>query len=311
MSVQLKNTRSAFPFDSHFADVFGSRVHYVRQGVGKPIVFLHGIPTWSYVWRNVLPHVSDVGRCIAVDLIGFGRSDRPDIAYRFNDHYRYVAGFIERLGLDDLTIVGHDWGAAIGLRYAMEHPNRVARFAFMEAVLPPVFPKSSWADMGEFEPLFRQFRDPIAGHQLIVEQHVFIEGFLPQMILRPLSDQEHNAYREPFADESSRKPIRVWPQELPIDGQPADNLQLFEQMTSWWLASDLPKLMIHATPGAAMPQAVVEWSQKHLKNLDVRHVGRGLHYIQEDCPREIGESLADWVSIATNQNPRNYKEITR
>ena len=175
-----------FPYESRFVEVEGSKMHYVEVGSGDPILFLHGQPTSSYLWRNVLPHLAPLGRAIAPDLIGFGRSDKPDIEYRFVDHARYIDGFIEALGLDRLTFVIHDWGSGLGFHWARRHPERVRGLAFFEAILAPI---PSWDDFpAELRDVFRGFRSPETGRSLLIDQNVFIEKVLPGAVVRGLTE---------------------------------------------------------------------------------------------------------------------------
>lgn len=285
---------AAYPFDSKFATVLGSEMHYVEMGEGDPILFLHGNPTSSYLWRNVIPHVAPMARAIAVDNIGFGRSAKPDLDYTFADHSRYVDGFIETLGLENLTLVVHDWGSALGLLHAARHTDNVRGVAFMEALIPPVFPMKSYADMGPFEPMFRAFRDPVQGPQMIVENNVFIEQVLPGSVMRTLSDEEMNAYREPFLEPATRKPILVWPNQVPIEGTPPDTVKVVEEIGQWLMTSQTPKLLQYASPGAIIPPQVVGFAAQQFPNIETQFVGYGLHFIQEDNPEAIGRGIADW-----------------
>lgn len=286
---------SAFSYDSKFVEVLGSRLHYVDKGAGQPILFLHGNPTSSYLWRNVMPHVEARGRVIALDLVGFGKSDKPDIGYSFQDHARYLAGFIDALDLTGLTLVLHDWGTVLGLDYASRHEDRVEAVAFMEALIPPAFPMQHYADFGPFEETFRGFRDPVVGPQMIVEQNVFIEGLLPGSVLRELGPAEMTAYREPFLEPAARKPILVWPNELPIEGTPARNAEVILAVGEWLKSSDMPKLLQYVSPGAIVTPDSAAWMAETYRNLETQFVGYGLHYIQEDNPEAIGRGIADWM----------------
>ena len=209
-----------FPFESHYADVEGSRMHYVEEGAGDPILFLHGNPTSSYLWRNIIPHLSGQGRCIAPDLVGFGKSDKPDIGYRFFDHVSYVDGFIERLGLENITFVIHDWGSALGFHYAMRHEDNVKGLAFIEAFLGTW----SWKNfpIKDVKTAFRMFRTPGVGWIMIVPMNAFLKRVLPKQVVRMLTDEELDRYKEPFPTLRSRKPIWRMPLDVPIDGKPAD-----------------------------------------------------------------------------------------
>jgi haloalkane dehalogenase len=283
---------AAFPFESRYVDVLGSRMHYVDEGSGDPILFLHGQPTSAYLWRNVIPHLTDVGRCIAPDLIGFGRSDKPDIEYRFFDHVRYLFACIEALGLENITLVIHDWGAGLGLYYAREHPSNIKAVAMMEPVLASI---PTWdefpADLAE---VFRGFRTPDIGWDMLVNQNMFVEGILPGAIVRDLTEEEMRVYREPFLDPAHRKPVWRWPNELPIAGEPPDTAAAVDANFAWLQQSDVPKLLLHATPGAIAPPPAVARYTSVLSNLTTVDVGEGIHYLQEDHPHEIGEGIANW-----------------
>ena len=290
--MTTREISAVFPFESRYVDVLGSRMHYVEEGSGDPILFLHGQPTSSYLWRNVIPHVIDLGRCIAPDLIGFGRSDKPDIDYRFFDHARYLSGFIEALGLENITLVIHDWGAGLGLFYARQNPSTIKAIAMMEPVLSAV---PSWEEFPtELVEVFRGFRSPEVGWDMLVNQNMFVEGILPGAIVRDLSEEEMNVYREPFLDPAHRKPVWRWPNELPIAGEPPDTAEAVDANFAWLQQSDLPKILFHATPGAIMPPAAVEMCKSVLSNLTSVDLGDGIHYLQEDHPHEIGDGIAKW-----------------
>ena len=280
-----------FPFESHYVDVEGSRMHYVEEGAGDPILFLHGNPTSSYLWRNIIPHLSSQGRCIAPDLIGFGKSDKPDIGYRFFDHVRYVDGFIERLGLKNITFVIHDWGSALGFDYAMRNQGNVKGLAFMEAILATAtweqFPK-------DFKTGFRLFRTPGVGWIMIVAMNAFLKRVLPEAIVRDLTDEELVRYMEPFPTWRSRKPIRRMPQDIPIDGRPADVAEAVESYSRRLQQSELPKLLLTADPGGLISPARAAWAGSHLRNLEIVNIGPGIHYLQEDNPHLIGREIAAW-----------------
>ena len=283
-----------FPYESHFVEVLGSRMHYVDEGQGDPFLLIHGNPTSSYLWRNVIPWLIPHGRVIAVDLIGMGKSDKPDIDYTYADHIRYVEGFIAALDLREITFVIHDWGSALGLDYASRHEENVKGIAFMEALVAPAMPTTFDAMPPEFGDLFRALRDPERGPELVIDQNVFVEQILPNSVVRELSEAEMDAYREPFLDPASRKPVLVWPNQVPIDWEPADVVVVVERYNVWLLASDIPKLHIYASPGAINPPDVVDFLAQRLANYESVYVGRGLHFIQEDHPEAIGRAIADW-----------------
>jgi haloalkane dehalogenase len=256
----------------HDVAVLDSTMHWVESGEGDPIVFLHGNPTSSYLWRNVMPRLDGEGRLLAPDLIGMGGSGRPDVPYLLADHERYLDGWFEALGLDRVTLVVHDWGTALGISWARRHPERVRGVAIMEGVLRSM----AWE---EWEPgireLFRQFRTPGAGETLVLEQNVFIEKVLPGAIVRKLGDEEMNAYRAPHPTPESRRPILA-PNER------------------WLAESPLPKLLFTCEPGILVPTHVVEWAKKTFRNLETVALGKGLHYVQEDHPEAIGDGVKAW-----------------
>jgi haloalkane dehalogenase len=250
-------------------------MHYVTQGHGQPILLLHGNPTWSYLWRNVIPHLAPYGQVIAPDLIGFGRSDKSAIDYTWFDHARYVRGFIEALGLDDVILVLHDQGSAQGFHWAMRHSGQVQAIAFFESIVHP-FP---WEEFSteEFRDLFRAFRTGGVGGQgwqMIVDQNMFIEQLLPQAAGRPLSQREMDFYREPFRTPASRLPVWQFPRQTPIGGEPRDVWEAAGEYSAWLQAAAIPKLMLYATPGALLTPENVEWCKRnirHLESVDLPH----------------------------------------
>ena len=290
--TSTENISADFPFKSNYVEVHGSKIHYVDEGTGGPILFLHGNPTSSYLWRNIIPHLTPLGRCIAPDLIGMGKSDKPDLEYRFFDHVKYVEGFIEKLGLENITFVIHDWGSALGFHYASRHESNIKGLAFMEAILMPV---PSWEMFPpDFVGMFKAFRTPEVGWDMLVNKNVFVEQVLPGAVVRKLSDEEMDRYREPFKEPSSRKPLWRWPNEIPIEGEPPDVVEAVGNYNVKLTQSDLPKILFHASPGALMPEPMVNWCKENLKNLETSDIGQGIHFLQEDNPHLIGSKLADW-----------------
>lgn len=282
-----------FPFESHYVEVHGSNMHYVEQGEGEPILFLHGNPTSSYLWRNIIPYASGHGRTVAVDLIGMGRSDKPDIGYRFVDHARYVDGFIAAMDLNNITLVIHDWGSGLGFHYAHRNPDNVRGIAFMEAVMRP----SKWSDANIVERfLFKRMRDPKKGDRMNIDKNFFIERLLPMMTSRKLTEAERDAYRQPFLEPSSRRPIAQWPREIPFDGDPEDVHRIVSEYWAWLQETDIPKLMLVASPGVIIKRAVAEELEAKLPALERVDIGKGKHYVQEDQPDAIGRALSDWLA---------------
>lgn len=286
-----------FPFERQFIEVMGSRMAYVEDGEGPVVLFIHGNPTSSYLWRNIIPHVSDDHRAVALDLIGMGASDKPDIDYTFQDHYAHVEGFIDALGLEDVVLVLHDWGGGLGTYYATNHSVNVRAVVMMEAAAPPALPIPSWDAVPDpqVRATFQGFRDPELGPQIVLEQNMFVEGLLPASVIRELSEAEMDAYRDPFPTPESREPVLVWPNEIPIEGEPARNVAVMQEIAGWLGSSEQPKLYLYASPGLIVSPAVAEFIPQVMNNVQTRYVGNGIHYIQEDQPETIGRNISDWL----------------
>jgi len=285
-----------FPYESQYIEILGSNIHYIESGKGDPIVFIHGNPTSSYLWRNIIPLVAPHGRAIALDLIGMGKSDKPDIGYTYEEHFQYVQGFIEALELEHITLVVHDWGAALGFDYARRFPHKVKAIAFMEGALPPLFPAASLDALPQpLSDFFRVMRDPIIGYESIVVQNSFVEQALPGFINRPLSEAEMDFYRAPYPTESSRIPVWVWPNEVPIGGSPPSTTNILNQVKAFMLNTEIPMLLLYASPGAIVTADVVTWYTDNIKHLESNFVGQGFHYIQEDQPQAVGLAISDWM----------------
>jgi len=277
--------------------ILDTEMSYVTVGQGDPIVFLHGNPTSSYLWRNVIPHVSDLGRCLAPDLIGMGQSAAsPHGAYRFSDHARYLDAWFDALDLrEKVTLVLHDWGSALGFHWASRHPERISAIAYMESIVWP----REWEDLPPSRaPLFRDLRSA-KGEEMILEQNFFIEVLLPKLVIRPLGETEMNAYRRPFLNRSSRLPTLMWPRELPIGGEPADVVAIVESYGQWLLENPLPKLFINAEPGSMLTGRSRDFCRRFPNQQEI--TVSGLHFIQEDCPDEIGVALARFIGA---NNPK-------
>ena len=267
---------------------------YVEGGEGDPIVFLHGNPTSSYLWRNIMPHLAGQGRCIAPDLIGMGHSDKLESSgagsYRFVEHRRYLDGFLDAVGVTDaVTLVIHDWGSALGFDWAHRHPDAVRGIAYMEGIVRPVTTEE-WPESARN--IFEAMRSP-AGEEMVLEKNVFVERILPASILRPLSDEEMDEYRAPYVEPGeSRRPTLTWPREIPIDGQPADVTEIVADYAAWLEGADVPKLFINADPGTILIGAQREYCRSWPNQTEV--TVPGLHFIQEDSPDEIGAAIAAW-----------------
>ena len=271
--------------------VLDSHMTYVQVGVGDPIVFLHGNPTSSYLWRNVIPHLAGRGRCLAPDLIGMGRSGKaPSGGYRLADHVRYLDAWFEAVDLRRVTLVVHDWGSALGFHWARRHPERVKALVYMEAIVRPV----AWAEWPEAaRKIFQALRTP-AGEEMILAKNVFVERILPASVLRGLAPEEMERYREPFREPGeSRRPTLTWPREIPIDGEPADVSALVNDYAEWLARSPLPKLFVNANPGSILVGAQREFCRGWPNQQEV--TVRGSHFLQEDSPVEIGQAIARFV----------------
>jgi len=289
--MATKAISASFPFESKYVEIHGSKIHYVDEGSGDPILFLHGNPTSSYLWRNIIPYLVPHGRCIALDLIGMGKSDKPDLGYRFFDHSEYVEGFIDKLDLSNITLVIHDWGSALGFHYAMRHENNIKGMAFMEAFLKPM----TWGDFpGGFRMGFKLMRTSGIGWFMISVMNMFVPQILPKAIVRELSSEEKDYYAAPYKTVQSRKPVRQWPCEIPIEGKPTDVYEVISSYNQRLQESGLPKLLFFATPGGIIDDKKVEWCRQNLKSLKVVDIGKGIHFLQEDNPHLIGEELAKW-----------------
>lgn len=297
LSAQEAEISAEFAYERQFVEMNGSRMAYVEDGEGPVVLFIHGNPTSSYLWRNIIPYVSDDHRAVALDLIGMGASDKPDIGYTFQDHYAHVEGFIEELGLEDVVLVLHDWGGGLGTYYAANHPENVRAVAMMEAAAPPALPIPAWNAIPDpqVRETFQGFRDPVMGPEIVLERNMFVEGLLPASVIRPLTEAEMEAYRAPFPTPESRKPVLVWPNEIPIEGEPARNVAVMQEIAAWLAVSEQPKLYLYASPGLIVSPEVAEFIPQVMNNVQTRYVGNGIHYIQEDQPEIIGRNISDWL----------------
>jgi haloalkane dehalogenase len=272
--------------------VLDTEISYVDVGKGEPVVFLHGNPTWSYQWRNIIPYISPIRRCLAPDLVGMGWSGKsPTKAYRFVDHARYMDAWFEALQLTkDVTLVLHDWGAAIGFYRARRHPEQIKAIAYYEAVAH----SRRWDDFpAGRDRQFRVLRSP-EGERLVLDENMFVEIVLPRGILRKLTDDEMEAYRAPYRDRARRLPTLIWPRELPIDGAPEDVVAIVDENARWLAASDgLPKLFIRGDPGSIQTGRLLELVRSFPNQHEV--AVKGLHHLQDDSPNEIGEALRTFV----------------
>jgi haloalkane dehalogenase len=279
-----------------FVEVLGHQMAYVEEGAGNPIVLLHGNPTSSYLWRSVIPHLAPLGRCIAPDLIGMGDSDKLSStgpgAYRFVEHRRYLDAFLDALHVaGPATLVVHDWGSALGFDWAARHPDTVAAIAYMEAIVCPV----TWDDWPvAAKDIFQAFRSP-AGERMILERNLFVEAVLPASIRRRLTDEEMAEYRRPFTNPGEdRRPTLTWPREIPVDGEPADVVEVVERYAAWLATSaHVRKLFVNAEPGAILTGRQRQLCRSWPNQTEV--TVPGIHFIQEDSGDQIGAAIASWL----------------
>ena len=282
-------------YEKKFASVKGKQIAYVEEGSGDPIVLLHGNPTSSFLWRNVIPELVESGRVIVPDLIGQGDSEKLPASegperYSLEVAYSYVDGLLESIGANEnVTLVIHDWGTGVGFLWAMRHPAAVKGVAYMEGIVKPV----SWRDWPESAVgIFKGFRSD-KGEDLILNRNMFIEGVLPSSVIRPLSNTEMEAYRAPHLETDDRQPLLNWPRQIPIEGEPKDVVALVNEYGAFMAASDIPKLFINADPGSILVGAQREFCRSWPNQQEV--TVKGLHFIQEDSPVEIGQAVANWL----------------
>jgi haloalkane dehalogenase len=286
--------QAEMPYPKRYSEVLGRKMAYIEVGQGDPIVFLHGNPTSSYLWRNIIPFLAGLGRCIAPDLIGMGDSEKlPEsgpTSYTFVEHRRYLDALLAALSVErQVTFVVHDWGSALGFDWANRHRDAIKGIAYMEAIVQPL----TWAQWNEqARSIFQGFRSP-AGEKMILERNLFVEAVLPGSILRKLTDAEMEEYRRPYREPGEgRRPTLTWPRQIPIDGEPADVTEIVRQYAAWLATSPLPKLFINAEPGAILTGSQRAFCRTWPNQTEVTMPGS--HFIQEDSPDQIGEAVAAW-----------------
>lgn len=274
-------------------DVLDSTMHYEDLGEGKPFVFLHGNPTSSHLWRNVLPTLGMPGRYLAPDLIGMGRSGKPDIPYKFADHARYLDAWFDKLGLEEVVLVGHDWGGTLAFDWAARHPERTRGIAFLETIIRPmprdVFP--------EGHP-FRSILQPGVGERMVLEENFFMEVALHRTVLNPLSDEDLEAYGAPYPTPESRRPLLEWPRAWPFEDERTDVVERIEAFGKWLATSDdVPKLLMtfDSSPTLVFDADTIEWCQSNVSGLEIKACGPAGHHAPEDQPQAIALAVAAWA----------------
>ena len=275
--------------------ILNSTMAYREAGnpASSTVLFLHGNPTSSYIWRNIMPLVAPVAHCIAPDLIGFGQSGKPAIEYRFFDQVRYLDAFLDKTGISSAYVVAHDWGTALAFHLAARRPEFVRALAFMEFIRP----MPTWDDFHTAAvETFKKFRTPGVGERMILDENAFVEGVLPGAIVRKLTKDEMAVYRAPFPTPESRRPTWRFPNDLPIEGGPADVYSVMEEAHRALVQSSYPKLLFAGDPGALVSPAFAESFASGLKSCKVVHIGPGIHYLQEDNPEAIGSTIHEWLT---------------
>ena len=281
-----------------YVDVNGVRMAYADLGRsdGNPIVFLHGNPASSFLWRNVVPSLKDMGRCIIPDLIGMGDSDKlpnsEEGRYSYKEHREYLFALLEQLCVtSNVTLVIHDWGSALGFDWANQHRNAVKGIAYMEALVRPL----TWEEWPESSrSVFKSLRT-FKGEEMVLEKNFFVEKILPASILRNLTEDEMNEYRRPFKESGeSRRPTLTWPRNIPLDREPLDVTEVIDDYATWLETSDVPKLFVDADPGVILTGLQRDYCRRWPNQTEVQV--KGLHFIQEDSAKEIGDAIAEWLS---------------
>jgi haloalkane dehalogenase len=293
------NNISTQSLPKKYVEVLGKQMAYCEMGEGKPIIFQHGNPTSSYLWRNIMPHMESQGRCIAIDLIGMGDSDKlkdfGNNTYSYQVQKKYFDACLEALDItDDVTLVIHDWGSALGFNWAQDHPSKVKAICYMEGIVRPL----KWEEWSkDATRIFQGFRSD-AGEEMILKKNLFIEAVLPGSIIRELSEDEMNEYRKPFQSESDRQPTLDWPRHIPLDNEPKEMAEVVQVYADWMAQNEIPKLFINAEPGAILigPQREFCRTWKNQTEVTVK----GTHFIQEDSPHEIGSAIKEWLEPLIN-----------
>lgn len=276
-------------------DVLDSTMYCEESGEGTPLVFLHGNPASSYLWRGVLSRIGGSGRLLAPDLIGMGRSGKPPVEYRFDDHARYLDAWFDALGLDEVVLIGHDWGGALAFDWARRHPGRTRGVAFMETIVRPM----SWDEFPEgARSLFESFRTPGVGETMVLDENFFIEQALPRTVASGLTEENMAVYRKPYPTPESRLPLLQWPRAMPLDGKPADVIERIEAYDEWLANSpQVPKLLLafDPGPGTMMGSEIISWCAANIASLEIEHCGSAGHHVPEDQPDAIAAAIVAWV----------------
>ena len=278
---------------SHFLQVRDAKIHYYDEGEGDPILFLHGMPTSAYLWRNIIPEIKSTARCIAPDFVGMGKSSKPEnCEYRIFDHIAYLDDFISQLGLARITLVLHGWGSLAGFDYAKRNPDKIKALVFYESHIKPITERGQLSlPVQQLASLLKQ---PKLSYKAIVEQNYLVEKLLPSAVVRPLSQAEMTHYREPFPTPDSRAPLWQYVNDLPLGDGSSEVTALIEGYSTWLQQTDLPKLMLYAVPGFITPIAIASWAKQHLKNLTMVALDDAMHFAQESAPHQFAQAILAW-----------------
>ncbi len=294
ISTNRTKISAAFPYESKYRTVKGSKMHYIDEGdaaAKHTFVLLHGNPTSNYIWRNVVPHLTPHGRVIAPDLIGMGKSDKPDIDYTYADHIAYTDALIAELNLQNVIFVIQDWGSGIGFHYAHRFPEKVSGIVFLEAIVRTI----DWSDANLIERfIFKRFRHPKKGYKMNMKNNFFVKRFLPMMTRRRLTKEEKAYYGAPYLREEDRKAVWIWPTQIAISGTPKASHDIIKAYEKWLPQSKLPKLMFHAKPGMIIKPKEAKRIKETWNNLESIDLGKGKHYLQETYPHQIGRGISEW-----------------
>ena len=283
-----------FPFESKYLEVKGTKIHYIEEGEGDPILFLHGNPTSNYLWRNIIPYMTSHGRCIAPDLIGMGKSGKPDIEYGFLNTFTYLDAFIKKLDLKNVTLILHDMGAGMGFHYANLNRDNIKAIVFMECM----YDIPTTLDMPASDRIALKMMRTHGFRWFMVQVvNIFFKVMIPSMTLRKITKEEKNYYAAPYPTIKSRKPLLKWPLTVPFNGgKPKDVAKAITSWSKWLFETEVPKLLFHVSPGYGIKEKDVKIIKSGMKNLKSIDLGEGIHFIQEDYPHEIGTEIAKWIS---------------
>lgn len=284
-----------YPFKPNYLDIDGVKIHYVDEGKGDPIVFLHGIPTWSYLWRNIIPSVSQHARCIAPDLVGMGKSDKPDIKYSIFEHIAYIEKFIEKLNLKNVTLVLHGWGSVVGFHYAMNHPENIKAIVFYESHVRATV---KWDMLSlPVQELVTLFDNREKSYQKVINDNFFIKTALPLGLMRTLTPEEIKNYSEPYSTAKSRRPLWQYVLELPTGKAETDVVKMIHDYSMKLRVSKIPKLMLYAVPGFITTIETVQWCKDNIANLETVDLGEDYHFAQETIPEKFAQEIISWYKI--------------